>query len=262
VRRTGKEMTGFYDEDLAAAHAAGFGELSLAGGEVVFAELAGSDLRGGSIVDLGCGSGEWAALAASRGFDVTGVDVSAAMLDIARSRGSSARFVNASLWDYGLQGPYVAVTAFGEALNYGTPDLPDARWLAALFGRVARALEPGGVFAFDVIVAGEPMRYRSWIEQEGRLLLVSVVEDSEAASLERSIVVLSAEGDGYRRSDERHIVRVYEREEVARALSDSGLSASISDAYGRHVLGPRRVAVVARKAQPTDPEHGRSGTPD
>ena len=240
-------MSGFYGKDLAAAHAAGFSGPSLAGGVLVLDTLRQSGLNTGSIVDLGCGSGEWARLAAAGGFDVTGVDVSAAMLDLARAHGSPARFVSSSLWDFELPVPAVAVTAFGEALNYGAPSLPSVSDLAALVRRVATSLASGGVFAFDVLLSGEPMRYRSWRDEGDRSILVDVIEDPDSATLTRSIVLFTREGQNYRRSEEQHAVRIYNRPDVERALTDAGVSWAASTAYGDVALGPRRAAYVARR---------------
>jgi len=46
--------------------------------------------RGDSILDIGCGTGRHAVELASRGFDVTGLDISSGMLAEARKRASSA----------------------------------------------------------------------------------------------------------------------------------------------------------------------------
>ncbi len=240
-------VAGFYEADLAAAHAAGFSDVSLAGGAVVLDALEVAGLNTGAIVDLGCGAGEWACLASERGFDVVGVDVSKAMLALARAHGSSARFVTTSLWDFALPTPVIAVTAFGEALNYGTPTLPSASDLVVLFGRIARSLAFGGVFAFDVLLSGAPMHYRSWREVGDRTILVDVNEDPTAAALVRAIQVFTREGDTYHRSEERHVVRVHRRADVEQALSEAGLSWATSAAYGDATLGARRAAYVARR---------------
>lgn len=240
-------MDGFYQQDLAAAHAAGFSDLSLAGGRIVLEALRASGLTRGTIVDLGCGSGEWVTLAAGCGFDAVGVDVSTHMIQRAAAGTASARFVSASLWDVDLPAPAVAVTAFGEALTYGAPQLPTAADLLVLCKRVRAALVPGGVFAFDVIVSGEPMRYRAWTDAADHTVLVDVTEDQAAATLTRDIVVFARDGSGYRRSDERHVVRVYELRDIEQALASAGLSWSTARAYGDVALGTRRLAFVARR---------------
>lgn len=239
-------MTDFYGSDLAAAHASGFSDLSLAGGRLVLDVLHESGLTRGTIVDLGCGSGEWVRLAASHGFDAVGVDVSPHMTGRAAGA-SSATFVTASLWDFDIVGPAVAVTAFGEALTYGTPRLPTAADLLALFRRVSRALVPGGLLAFDVIMPGEPMRYRRWTDLADHTILVDVEEDPATATVTRSIVVFARDGEAYHRSDERHIVRIYDQADIEQALASAGLSWTTMQAYGETALGPRRLAYIARR---------------
>jgi SAM-dependent methyltransferase len=243
---TGGDVSGFYDHDLAVVHSSGFVDLSLAGGALVLEELRRSGLAGGLLVDLGCGAGEWAGLASAGGLEVIGVDVSADMIELARSQAPRARFVTASLWDFELPSPVSAVTAFGEALSYGTPGLPSPEDLAALFDRVARSLVPGGVFAFDVLVSGEPMRYRSWTDEADYTVLVDVDEDPPSASLSRRIIVFSRRQGEYRRSDELHVLRVYDTQEIGRALSAAGMSYAASGSYSGFALGPRRAAFVAR----------------
>lgn len=245
-------MTGFYQRDLAAAHAAGFSGLSLAGGALVLDSLRASGMSSGAVVDLGCGSGEWATLAATHGFDVVGVDVSADMIELARARTPGARFVTASLWDYEITGPVVAVTAFGEALTYGAPVLPTAADLLALCRHVSVALVPGGVFVFDVIVKGDPMRYRTWMDGDDHAVLVDVSEDQPNSTLTRSVVVFARDvavsrEPLYRRSYERHVVRVYEQPDVEQALASAGLSWTTMPAYRDLALGPRRLAFIARR---------------
>lgn len=241
-------MTHLYQKDLAAAHAAGFAGLSLAGGTVVLDALRAARLDHGTIVDLGCGSGEWVHRAVAHGFDAVGVDVSVEMIALARARTDSARFATSTLWDFQIPGPVVAVTAFGEALTYGAPALPNSTDLRALCRHVSAALVQGGVFVFDVILAGEPMRYRNWTDAAGHTILVDVEEDPAASTLTRSITVFAREGTTFRRSDERHVVRVYKQRDIEQALASTGFSWTTMQAYGDVALGPRRLAFMARRA--------------
>ena len=50
---------------------------------------------GCTVVDLGCGTGDLAIAAATAGANVVGVDLSAAMLAVARSRGSGGTYLRA-----------------------------------------------------------------------------------------------------------------------------------------------------------------------
>jgi SAM-dependent methyltransferase len=60
--------------------------------------LDAADVRAGMrVLDVGCGPGDAAGRAAERGADATGVDVAAAMVEIAQQRHPVARFVQASV---------------------------------------------------------------------------------------------------------------------------------------------------------------------
>ena len=106
--------------------------------------------RSGRVLDLGCGPGTLAAHLSARGYQVLGLDRSPAMLRLARLVAPAARFVVADIARARLPGADVVVSTF-DSLNY----LHRARDLQRLFGRVARALPPGGVFLFDVLTPDE-----------------------------------------------------------------------------------------------------------
>jgi 2-polyprenyl-3-methyl-5-hydroxy-6-metoxy-1,4-benzoquinol methylase len=64
--------------------------------QVAFARLAAGGLLEGEVLDVGCGTGEQAMVAAASGADVTGIDISPAAIDRARrkaaDRGLRVRF--------------------------------------------------------------------------------------------------------------------------------------------------------------------------
>ena len=137
-------MDDFYGPEQSAIHHARFGDLAARAAGHVAGLLSARGVTSGRWVDLGCGSGILARAASELGFDVVGVDVSSAMLDLAREQAPTARFVEASAFDTEVP-PCVAVTATGEVLGYLTNGetggtLPDR--LAELLARVRRALSP------------------------------------------------------------------------------------------------------------------------
>lgn len=244
-RSEGRHVVGFYDEDLAYVHSVAFSDLSLAAGEHVLDLLRSEGIGSGLIVDLACGSGQWVARASGAGFDALGVDVSPAMLRLARAQAPSARFVQSTACAVGLP-PCVAVTCFGEGLSYAAPDLPGLEQLESLFARVTRSLIPGGLLVFDLIVAGPTMLCRTWTAGDDWAVLVGVSEDPDARVVSRDITVFRDMGPGYRRSFERHRQRVWDPEEVRASLEHLGFAVVTSERYGRHELAPRRLAFVAQ----------------
>ena len=192
-------------------------------------------IRDGLVVDLGCGSGIWAEILLGAGYDVLGIDASAELLRIARRRAPAARFVHASLDDADLP-RCAAVTALGEVLSYG-----ERASLVPVFKRIARALEPGGVLAFDVVGPGrEPRPRRMWSDGDGWVVCVDVREEGRRVT--RDIMTFRRSGRTWRRSDETHVQRTFARDEVLAALAATGLEGRARRPYGRGHL-----AFTARK---------------
>jgi len=102
---------------------------------------------GARVLDVGCGTGlPSARQLADGGCEVTGVDISPAMLALARRNVPEARFVelNATELD-SLPGPYDAAVAFFSLLNLPRAIIPP------VLGMVRGALVPGGLFSLAMV---------------------------------------------------------------------------------------------------------------
>jgi len=247
-RRGGCALSTFYGEDLAYIHDAGFTDLSRHAGLQVLAALAAGGIHGGLIVDLGCGSGTWAAMASAAGYGFLGIDVSEEMLRRARSAAPSAEFRLASLYSAEIPG-CVAVTAFGEVLNYGTPAPPAPGMLESLIRRVSSALADGGLLVFDLLVGsdGPPMSYRSWRSASDFAVLVDVEEQADERILLRDITLFRKVDDLYRRTREQHLLSVFDAGSVQFFLSSAGFAVECATHYGDYRVGDRRTVYFARK---------------
>ncbi|HEX7243272.1 MAG TPA: class I SAM-dependent methyltransferase [Longimicrobiaceae bacterium] len=240
-------MSGFYADDLAHVHHTGFGAFSRDAAPGIVRLLERAQLRDGLVVDLGCGSGILARELLLAGYDVLGIDASAAMVGIARETAPGARFLVGSLHETDLPA-CAAVTAIGEAVTYLNPNagpLDPSR----LFARVREALAPGGVFVFDVVLRseGEPMRYRGTREGPDWRVDVEVREEPERSRLTRRIVTVRRLGGVERRGEEVHVVQTFSRAEVEALLRASGFTVRVHRSYGAAPLPPRRLAFSARK---------------
>jgi len=143
----------WYGEDLAYIHDAGHADFALGAAPGILELLEEHGVREGLVVDLGCGSGLLARELLDAGYRVLGIDVSEAMIGIARRRAPEAEFRVASLFEADVPS-CAAATAVGEVLNYLFDPENERRGLGRLFGRVYGALEPGGVFVSRRRVSG------------------------------------------------------------------------------------------------------------
>ncbi|MFG1641674.1 class I SAM-dependent methyltransferase [Amycolatopsis sp. NPDC049252] len=100
----------------------------------LFAEQAG-----GPVVDVGCGPGHFTAHLASLGLDVSGVDLSPSMIELAREAYPGIRFEVGSMTDLPLADASVAgVLAFWSLIHIPDDEVP------GVLGHFHRVLQPGG----------------------------------------------------------------------------------------------------------------------
>ncbi len=100
------------------------------------------DLSGRQALDAGCGTGRYLRVLADRGAIVTGVDLSAPMLEHARA--SARRLLRASLCALPIASRSMHVVVCGLALG-------DVKNLAPAIGEMARVLRPGGQLLYSVV---------------------------------------------------------------------------------------------------------------
>jgi SAM-dependent methyltransferase len=98
-----------------------------------------------TIVDVGCGTGRHSLALAEAGFDVTGIDASAEMVDVARERAPELRFEVADLSVWRPQSPFDGALCRG-VLN----DITDDEGRQAALNSVYSMLRPGGLLVLGV----------------------------------------------------------------------------------------------------------------
>ncbi len=229
-------MTGVrgYREDLAYVHDAGFRDYALKAAPGLLRILRRHGVTDGLVVDLGCGSGRWAAALNRSGYDVIGVDQSRAMIQWARRIAPASQFRIASLWSARLP-PCDGITSIGECINYCFDESHSGNALRSLFRRVFKVLRPGGVFVLDF--AGpdrlpRQMPSKNWIEGRDWAILVSVSGNRKQPVLHRHIICYRKIGSRFRRSEETHTLRLYRTHDLLHDLAESGFKARQISGYG------------------------------
>jgi len=238
-----------YGTDLAFIHDAGHGALARHAALQLLDELNRAGHPRGTVVDLGCGSGILAGVVVDAGYDVLGIDVSAAMIALARAHVPKGTFTVGSSVSSDIP-DCVAVAAIGEVLNYTFDPANDNGSRGELFERINRSLAPGGVFLFDVAGPNRGKRdasRRSYATGPDWAVLVETSVDGDASLLTREITTFRKAGELFRRDSETHRLALFEPADILTTLQAVGFDVQMMAAYGSLSLPDGLTAFLARR---------------
>jgi len=150
-------------------------------------------VRSGDALDLGCGTGRHAtAYLAAAGLQVTGLDVSARSIEVARREVPSARFLVGDMATIAFPTEsFDLVTAFYSIIHlprdeHGRLLRRIARWLRPGGGLIANLGTTGGD-SFTEDWLGVPMYWSSWDQRTNRRLLEAAGLDILVDTIETSV---------------------------------------------------------------------------
>ena len=237
-----------YREDLAYIHDAGHSAVSNAAAQRLVEELRGLGFRHGTVVDLGCGSGMLACVVSHAGYRVIGMDISDAMVAIARKRAPEAEFYVRSFVSADLP-PCIAVTAIGEVLNYAFDERNGMQAREDLFRRAYEALAPGGLLMFDMAGSGRAAsgNQRTFVEGSDWAVLVEAELDETRHELTRRITSFRQVGTLYRRDTETHRLILVDPNEILQSLRSVGFQVQPLDGYSAERLPIGLAGFLSRK---------------
>ena len=238
-----------YQQDLAYIRDTGFTGFVSKAAPGLLRMLRQNGIRAGLVVDAGCGSGVWARILTDAGYSVLGIDISAAMIELARKQAPAAQFQVESLFQAKLP-TCDAVTSIGECINYAFDPASGKPALARFFERVHSALRPGGVFIFDVVEPGrvpdgDPQR--RFLEGPDWAILLEVREDAKRKTLTRRIVSFRKVKKLYRHSEELHRLHLFPRAELQTMLTQAGFQVVTLSNYGKLRFAQSHTAFLARR---------------
>ena len=242
-------MSNFYGRDLAYIHDSGYAWFARQTAPGVLSLLRQRGPERGLVVEFGCGGGILARDLIEAGYDVIGVDISPAMIEMATARVPQARFVLASAYEFDLP-TCSAITALGEVLAYESDQPRSNAALKRFFRRAYQALEPGGLLIFDLPEQGRSARPRpAYVQTDDWACLVKSEEDQKRGRLTRRITSYTRQNNSglFRRVDEVHRLRLFPATEVVTMLRSVGFRARIVRRLGEFEFGKHWAAFVARK---------------
>lgn len=181
------------------------------------------------VVDLGCGTGTLTELMYGRGYDMIGVDLSDAMLNIAMRKkeatGSEILYLCQDMRELELYSTVGTVYSVCDSLNY----ILEEEELLTVFSLVDNYLYPGGIFIFDF---NTEYKYREVIgdttiaeNREDCSFIWENLYDPEERINEYDLTVFVREEDGrFRRFEENHFQRGYTVEQMRSLVERAGMT--------------------------------------
>lgn len=125
-----------------------------------------------SVAELACGTGSLTSILASRGYQMTAVDISADMLSVAaqKCQDQEVLFLCQDMAQFTLLEPVDAVICCLDSVNYVTRP----QRLRRAFAQVYRHLAPGGLFLFDAKtpLAFEEADGQTYLDEDESLMCI------------------------------------------------------------------------------------------
>ncbi len=217
--------------------------------------LAREGLRPRTAIDLACGTGSVTAILAEKGLQVIGVDLSEEMLTVAQQKASELEnppmFLCCPLQELYLPRAVDMAVCALDSLDYITD--PDD--CAEAIRRVYKALNPGGVFIFDV---NTPEKLRAmdgqvFLDEDDDVYCVWRGEFDEQTNIcSYGMDLFQRQGNSWQRSFEEHREYAYSQEQLVSYLKAAGFT-HIRVYADRLFEAPRegeqRIYIKARKGK-------------
>jgi len=212
------------------------GQMPRTGAQVEFAIQALRLAPGSHVLDVACGVGRHSIELARRGYQVTGLDLSPKLLQIASERASRAgvqvNWVRADMREIPFTQEFDAAFNIFSSWGYLESEDEDQKVLSA----VAHALKPGGAFLLETAHRDWLIRHfqpHAWNEGIGVVVLEDRVLDLVSGRLLSTWTAIYDDG---RRRHWQMNTRQYAAAELRRMLQTAGFS--VSQSFGSYDGAP------------------------
>jgi SAM-dependent methyltransferase len=184
-----------------------------------------------SLLDVACGTGQFALWFLERGYSVLGIDLSEHVLRHAREGTRTyvddgrAKFVAADATAFTIEGSFGLATSLGNLVNL----LADADAAGRCFERVRAAVAAGGTFIFDAVTRRgmwEGFNSVHVLETEDFLFVLRSVYHGGAEAHSWVSGVVRGDDGQWERFQEKKVITLFEPEVIVELLRAAGWSSA------------------------------------
>lgn len=185
------------------------------------------DISPDLVCDLACGTGNMTIPLSRRGYDMTGIDLSENMLNIAREKAANDNilFLNQNIVSLDLYGTMGAFTCMIDGINY----IISPKSLYQMLKKIKTCfLDPHGIFIFDI---SSHHKLKNIISNNtfihnGRDVFYSwqnrFIDGKNLSDMYLNFFVRGK--SGYKRFEERHLQKAYTAEELMEIIRRAGFA--------------------------------------
>jgi SAM-dependent methyltransferase len=210
---------------------------------------------GVNVLDLGCGTGRHDVLLSTKGFNVTGVDNSEMMIEIAQSQFPDNEFLVDDIRSIKFDRRFDIILSLFHVISYQTENSD----LVSVFDNVSNHLEDNGIFIFDfwygpAVLSEKPtVRIKEMENEKMKVFRVSeplIHPNSNICDVNFKLLVTDKVSDTHKEIIEQHNMRYLFIPEIACFLKSAGLELICTEEWvtgNEPGLDTWGVCVVARK---------------
>jgi SAM-dependent methyltransferase len=201
-------------------------------------------------LDVGCGGGWFTRAFQRQGYQMTGLDISAEMLDFAQEtamkQGVRSEYLLGDIAKMKVPPRFDFATAINDCVNY----IPKEK-LRSAFKNIRGGLKKGGIFLFDISsqkkIEGKIANTVSVDDRDDVTYLSFNRPEIDGVTMEVTLFAKRADG-AFDRLDETHRQYIYKEEEILSALDACGFNVlEVEGHLGEDKTTADRITFLAQK---------------
>jgi len=179
-----------------------------------------------NILELGCGTGNYTKILLSKGYKVTGVDISDEMLKIASEK-CSTKFIKGDIRTVRIAEKFDCCLAIFAVMGYITKNRDIVKTLV----NIRKHLKQNGIFIFDVwnglsVMRILPEQRIKKVENDEvkiiRYAIPNLIAFEHVCEVNYNLLILNKRENTYHEINEKHTMRYYFPQEIIYYLEESG----------------------------------------
>lgn len=179
-----------------------------------------------SILEIGCGTGNYTKILLERGYKVTAIDISGEMLEIAREK-CSTKFLEGDIRTIKIDDKFDCCLAMFAVMGYITKN----RDIIKALINIRKYLKLNGIFIFDVwnglsVMRILPEQRIKKVENDKvkiiRYAIPNLVAFEHICEVNYNLLILNKKENTFREINEKHMMRFYFPQEIIYFLEESG----------------------------------------